>query len=151
MTRGINHLLWIGLVGTLTIGSSYIAKVYSAFRGEQDIWWTPQSMRVPFEDTKSSFELYLAGQPLRKHLADGTLFAVDRNGQQFRVASEDITARMNNWDKTKASFLTHTTITGVAFGVTVTILGLGLGQVIARRRESGPSAAQPTDTAGNAP
>ena len=128
MTRRINTLLWIGLTFTLIIGSSFIVDVYRAFYGDHGIWWTPNSMRLPLEETKDVFDLYIGGKPLRMRLSDKTLFSVDKNGKQYPVVSRDITVRLNNWDKTKASILTHTTLSGPALGAALTLLVIGLIQ-----------------------
>jgi hypothetical protein len=135
-SRRINPLLWIGLIGTLTIGTSYITDVYRAFWGDQSIWWTPQVMRLPVEDTRDNFELYIGGEPLRKHLSNSTLFAVDKNGKQYPIVSKDITVRLNNWDKIKASILRHTTMSGFAFGVVITLLVIGSIQVFHHGKKS---------------
>jgi hypothetical protein len=128
-SRRINPLLWIGLIGTLTIGSSFIVDVSRVFWGDHSIWWTPQAMRLAVEETKDNFELYIGGKPLQKHLSDATLSSVDKNGKQYTIVSKDITVRLNNWDKIKASILTHTTMSGFAFGVAITLLVVGLIQV----------------------
>ena len=135
-SRRINPLLWIGLIGTLTIGTSFLTDVYRAFRADDSIWWTPQAMRLPVEETRENFELYIGGEPLRKHLSDATLFSVDKNGKQYPIVSKDITVRLNNWDKIKASILMHTTMSGFAFGVAITLLVIGLIEVFHHRKKS---------------
>jgi hypothetical protein len=135
MTRRINALLWIGIIGTLVIGTNFITDVYRAFRGDHGIWWTPQAMRLPIEETKDNFELYIGGEPLRNYLSNGTLFSVDKNGTQYPVVSKDITVRLNNWDKVRASVLTHSTMSGFAFGVAVTLFVIGLIQVFQHRKK----------------
>ena len=134
MNKRISPLLWIGLIGMLTIGTSFVTDVYRAFWGEDRIWWTPQAMSLPIEETRNQFELYIAGEPLRKHLSEGTLFSADKKGEQYRVVPKDISVRLNNWDKVKASILTHTTISGFGFGVSITLLVIGLIQVLAKKR-----------------
>jgi hypothetical protein len=137
MNKRINPFLLIGLIGTLTIGTSFITNVYRAFWGENGIWWTPQAMRLPIDETKDNFELYIGAEPLRKHLSEGTLFLADENGEQHRIVSGDVSVRLNNWDKVKASILTNATISGFAFGVAVALLMVGLIQVFAQKNESG--------------
>jgi hypothetical protein len=134
--KRINPILWIGLIGTLTIGTSFIADAYRAFWGDQSIWWTPLAMTLPVEETRDNFELYIGGKPLRKHLSDGTLFSVDNNGKQYSIVSKDITVRLNNWDKIKASILGHTTMSGFAFGVAITLLVIGLIQIFHHGKKS---------------
>jgi hypothetical protein len=136
MNKRINPLLWIGVIGMLTIGTSFFIDVYRAFWGEDRIWWTPQAMRLPIEETKNHFELYIGGESLRKHLSEGTLFSVAKNGEQYRIVPKDISVRLNNWDKAKASILTNTTMSGFAFGVSITLLVIGLIQVLAQKKKS---------------
>lgn len=124
----INTFFWIGLIGTLLIGTSFITDVYRVFWGDQNIWWTHQAMRLPIDETRDNFELYLGGEPLSKHLSDGTLFSVDKNGKLYPIVFKDITVRLNNWNKVRASILTYTTMSGFAFGVASTLLMIGLIQ-----------------------
>ncbi len=136
MHKRINALLWIGIMGTLLIGTSLLADIYRAFWGDHAIWWTHQSMKLPVEEAKGNFELYIGGQLLQKHLSDGTLFSVDKNGNQYSVVSRDITVRLNNWEKVRASILERTTMSGFAFGVTITLFVIGLSQVFLNRKNS---------------
>jgi len=136
MNKRINPLLWIGVIGMLTIGTSFVTDVYRAFWGEDRIWWTPQTLRLPIEETRNHFELYIGGQSLQKHLSEGTFFSVDKKGEQYRIVSKDISVRLNNWDKVKASILTNTTMSGFAFGVSVTLFMIGLIQVFVQKKKS---------------
>ncbi|MGV8073614.1 MAG: hypothetical protein AB2L11_03490 [Syntrophobacteraceae bacterium] len=136
MSKRVNALLWIGITGMLIIGTSFVADVHRAFRGDNTIWWTHQAMRVPVEKTRDNFELYIVGKPLQKHLSEKTLFSVDKNGKQYLIVSEDITVRLNNWDKVKSSILTTTTMTGFAFGVSITLFVMGLFQYFTYDKKS---------------
>ncbi len=142
MSKRVNALLWIGLTGMLFIGTSFVVDVCRAFWGDQTIWWTHQSMRLPVEKTSDSFELYIGGKLLQKHLSERTLFSVDKNGKQYPVVSEDITVRLNNWDKIKASILATTTMTGFGLGVSTTLFVIGLAQYIACGKKSREPGAQ---------
>lgn len=135
-TKQINPALWIGLVGMLTIGSSYITDLYRAFLGNRDIWWTPQTMRLPVEATKNHFELYIAGKSLQNHLSDGTLFSVDKNGERYPIVSKDVTVRLNNWDQVKGSILTGASITGFVSGAMFALLLIGLIRAFYQRDNS---------------
>ena len=128
LNNRINTILWIGIIATLLIGTSFITDVYRVFWGDKNIWWTHQAMRLPIEETRDTFELYIGGEPLAKHISDGTLFSVDKNGKQYRIVYKDLTVRLNNWNKVKASILTYTTMSGFAFGVACTLLVIGLVQ-----------------------
>ncbi len=131
MDKRINALLWIGLTGMLIIGTSFVADVYRAFWGDDTIWWTHQEMLLPLEKTRDSFELYIGGKLLQKHLSERTLLSVDRHGNHHPLVSEDVTVRLNNWDKIKSSILTTTTMTGFGFGVATTLFVIGLAAYFA--------------------
>jgi hypothetical protein len=136
INRQINSLLWIGLTGTIILGTIFFADLYRAFWGDRTIWWTHQAMKVPVEETKDNFELFIAGRLLQKHLADGTLLGVDNDGKQYPIVAKDVTVRLNNWDKIKATILGHTTMSGFGFGVALTLLVMGLIQFFGRRKNS---------------
>jgi len=126
--RSFNTLLWIGLTGSFIFGTSFVTDMYQAFRGDHNIWWTNQAMKLSFEKTKDNFELYIGGKLLQKHMRDQTLYSTDSNGKQYPVVSGDISVRLNNWDKVKASILSRTAMSGFAFGITITLLTMGLIQ-----------------------
>ncbi len=93
-------------------------------------------MKVPVEQTKDNFELYIAGRLIQKHLSDGTLLGVDNDGKQYPIVAKDVTVRLNNWDKIKAKILGHTTVSGFGFGIALTLLVVGLIQFFSRRKNS---------------
>lgn len=136
MNKRINPLLLIGLIGTLTIGTSLIANLYHAFWGAHDIWWTPEAMSLPIEETRNHFALSIGRKSLQKHLSEGTLFAVDNNGEQYPIVSKDVTIRLNNWDNVKASILKNAIISSFVLGVAVTLLITGLIQVLVQNKKS---------------
>jgi hypothetical protein len=132
-----NALLWMGLTGSLIFGTTFFENVYRAFWADQTIWWTPQSMRLPIEETKNDFEIYIAGTPLNKHLSERTLTALDKNGKPYPVVSKDITIRRNNWDRTQSSILANTTFIGLVFGASLTMMLIGLYPYFQQRKQTG--------------
>lgn len=130
-----NSLLWTGLTGTIILGTIFFADLYRAFWGDRAIWWTHQAMKVPIEETKDNFELFIAGRLLQKHLTDGTLLGVDDDGKQYPIVAKDVTVRLNNWDKIKTTILGHTTMSGFGFGVALTLLVVGLIQFFHREEK----------------
>lgn len=132
-----NALLWMGLTGSLIFGTTFFENVYRAFWADQNIWWTPQSMRLPIEETKNDFELYIAGTSLNKHLSERTLTAFDKNGKPFPVMAKDITVRRNNWDRTQSSILANSTFIGLIFGSSLTMILIGLYQFFQQRKQTG--------------
>ncbi|MCF8083452.1 MAG: hypothetical protein K9M96_10170 [Deltaproteobacteria bacterium] len=130
----LNPLLLIGAIGFFTIGSQFAAQIGRAYWGNQDIWWTPRNMQLPIQDTQNHFRLFISGKRLQGHLDDGTLFAVDSRGDQYRVVSKDITVRLNNWCQVKTSILGHALMLGVPFGIVLTLLTVGLFQTFGKKR-----------------
>jgi hypothetical protein len=134
--KSINPLLFIGLIGTLTIGASFLTSLYQVFWGETDIWWTHREMRLSIEETKSRFELFIAGAPLQKRLSEGTLFVADVDGAPYRVVAADVNARLNNWETVKTSILKSAAMSGFLSGISIALLAVGLFQVFAARKKS---------------
>ena len=135
-TWQINPLVWTGLFGVLTIGTGFFIDLHQAFRGEQNIWWTNRDKGLSIELTQDAFELYVAGMLLQKRLEGRDLFLMDDEGITRPILSKDIIVRLNNWDKRKASLLTHTTMSGFFFGVAFALLVMGLIQVFDDRKKS---------------
>ena len=132
----LNALLIIGIIGVFTIGINFVIQIYRVFGSNQDIWWTATTMPLTIDKTKESFELSINGKTIQKHLADGTLLALNDEGNQQSVVSGDISVRLNNWNKVKASILTNALFSGVLFGASITTLIIGLIQLLNRRSSS---------------
>lgn len=128
--KSINTLVLAGIIGFVSIGSSFFIDLYRAFYAPQNIYWTHQSMKLPLEQADNTFQLYFGGKLLQKRLAEQTLLAVDDNGVPYALFPEDITVRLNHWDQVKSAILTKTAFTGFAFGITLTLLITGLIQTI---------------------
>ena len=131
----LNALLIIGIIGVFTIGINFVIQIYRAFGSNQDIWWTATTMPLTIDKTKESFELSINGKTIQKHLADGTLLTLNDEGNQQPVVSGDISVRLNNWNKARASILTNSLFTGVLFGASITMLIIGLIQLLNRRNK----------------
>jgi len=135
MNKNSNTLVWIGLIGMLTTGTNFGISVYRAFHEDTGIWWTHHSMKLPIEQTGNSFEIYIGGKLLSKHVSEGTLLCVDKNGEQYRVVSGDIGVRLNNREKNSVSILTHGIFGAFFSGISITLLITGLIQVFARKKK----------------
>ncbi len=136
--RFINPLLFIGMIGVVTIGSSLYADLMQVFYGEQGIYWTHKDMPLPLEKTGENFQVFIGGKPLQDHLDEKTFFAADGELVPYPVASRDVTVRVNNWPSVKTRILTKTTLTGFAFGVNLTLMIVGLVQTcLQRKRKAG--------------
>lgn len=123
-----NPLFLIGLIGSFTIGSIFFVDIYNAFFGDENIYWTHQSMKLSIDETENDFQVFISGKKLKNHLDDKTLYAVDQSGAQYIVVKDDVTARLNNWNKTKSEILTKAVFTGFASGIALTLVIIGLFQ-----------------------
>lgn len=133
-TRRINAYLFIGLMGLFTSGSMLFTHLYQVFWGNEDIWWTLAQLRLTVEETRDRFQMTIGGKSLRKHLADGTLSAVELNGNPYRVVSRDVGVRVNNWDRVKGSILTGALFSSFGFGMSLAFLIVGLVQRVRERK-----------------
>ncbi len=132
--KKMNALLVIGLIGILTIGVNFGVQSKRAFSGDPGIWWTAKTMPLSFEETQKAFELFIDGRLLQRHLADGTLMIARSDGEHHRLEPGDIAVRINNWHKVRASILAQALPSCFLFGVSLTMLVLGLAQIVARKR-----------------
>ena len=131
----INPLVFVGLIGIFTIGSNFAIQLYRAYLGNQDIWWTPRTMQLGIEDTKDDFKLYISNKYLQQHLTDGNLFILDNEGGQYRIVSKDVTVRLNNWYKVKARILENAIISGILFGIVITMFMTGVVHVVEEKKK----------------
>ncbi len=134
MRMKFNTFLLIGMIGIFTCGSQFAVTYIQAIWGNQAIWWTPMQMALPLDETKNSFAIFISGEPLQKHIDQGTLSATNPSGKSYRVASGDVNVRINNWYKTKASLLHWAVYLALALGSCITFFGIGLAQWIGQRR-----------------
>ena len=133
--RSINPLLFIGLIGTVTVGSSLAADLMQVFYGEHGIYWTHKDMPLSLYETGNNFQVLIGGKSLQDHLEGKTFFAADDELVPYPVVAKDVTVRVNNWPSVKARILTKTTFTGFAFGVNLTLMLVGLVQTCLQRKK----------------
>lgn len=136
MKRTMNALLFIGVIGTAVSGFQFALTYGKAMWGNRDIWWNPHAMALSLDETRQDFQLLLSGDILQDHIARGSLSAVDSTGQPYRVVSDDIKVRLNNWHKVRASFLHSAVLLAFLLGVSLTCLVMGVVQSLTRRRET---------------
>jgi hypothetical protein len=140
----LNALLLIGIIGTFTVGATFAINVYRAFWGNQNIYWTARTMPLTIGETKNSFELFINKKSLHDHLSDGTLQAVLENGDQRSLVPSDITVRINNWHKVKASILPHSLLPCFLFSASFTMLIMGIIQLFSRKMNRDSQQASPS-------
>ncbi len=129
MKRPINAALLIGLIGIFTIGSSLSVSLYRVFWGDDDIYWTPQSMSLPYKESSDYFQIYIGDELFSNYLAKGYLTGLDDEGNQFKIVEDDISFRLNNWNKTQAVILKTSVLTAFLFGISVSCFIIGILKV----------------------
>ncbi len=129
----INAWLIFGIIGISLFGSQFGIYYYRAVWGNAEIWWTPKTMALPINDTKNDFELFLNDELLQDHLKRGSLSATDRNGQPMPVVSDDIVVRLNNWHKTKVSFLHTAVYMALLLGASLMSQVIGIVQMLVEK------------------
>jgi hypothetical protein len=136
MMRKLNPWLIIGIIGVSVFGSQFGIHYGRAVWGRSDIWWTPKSMALPFNDTRRQFEIFLNDELLQNHLERGSLSATDLKGQPYHVVSDDITVRLNNWHKIKASRLHSAVFMALLLGISLMSLIVGMTQFFAGNKDN---------------
>ncbi|MBK1722911.1 hypothetical protein [Thiocystis violacea] len=131
MTRKINAVLLVGLIGTPIAGSLFGIDYGRAIWGDDQIWWTPKESALSIDQTRASFRIYLEDEPLDDHLARSSLTALGQDGMAYFVTPDLIKVRLNNWDRTKASLLHTAVYSAFALGASLACLVLGLIQFFA--------------------
>ncbi|MBN2103571.1 hypothetical protein JW835_05965 [bacterium] len=124
--KKMNGWLLIGITGVAVFGSHFGIQYFRAVRGRNDIWWTPKSMALPLDKTRQNFEIFLNDETLQDHLARGSLQVTNPEGETRRIVSDDVTARLNNWYKTKASLLHSAIFPAFFLGISVMSLIVGV-------------------------
>ncbi|MBN1907699.1 MAG: hypothetical protein JW927_21660 [Deltaproteobacteria bacterium] len=123
--RRINAWLIIGIIGVCVFGYNFGIQYGRAMFGPKDMWWTPKAMALPLEQTSQEFELFVNDELLQSRIKQGTLLAIDREGKTYPVVSEDVSVRLNNWHKIKASFLHSAAFTALLLGISLMSLIIG--------------------------
>jgi len=118
----LNALIIIGIIGSFTCGGNLAVQLFRAFGQNQDIWWTARTMPLTIDETEESFELSISGKTIQKHISEGTLLAANDNDDQRPVVSGDVSVRLNNWNKVRASILTNALFSCLLFGASIAML-----------------------------
>jgi hypothetical protein len=147
MTRKMNALMLIGLIGTPIAGAQFGIEYGRAIWGDDQIWWTPKSMALPLDKAAGNLQLLLDKEPIQDHLARSSLTAIGPEGMAYFITPDLIEVQLNNWPQTKASLLHAAVYWAFALGISLTCLVLGLAdffrQPTPRRRPIHGQAARP--------
>lgn len=128
MTRKLNTLMLIGLIGTPIAGAQFGVDYGRAIWGDARVGWTPVATALPLERTAGSFQLLLDNEPFQDHLARRSLTALGPEGLAYFVTPELIKVRLNTWSQIKASRLHAAVYSAFALGISLTCLVIGLIQ-----------------------
>lgn len=134
--RSMPQMLWIGVLGIFIFGSYLAANVLEVFYGNADIWWTPKTMMRNLDETKNDFQMFISGRPLAGLIEKGALSALDDQGNSYQVAAKDVGVRLNNWPSRQTSLLKFALVHAFLTGVSLSLTGVGIGQVFRRRNEA---------------
>lgn len=134
MKRKINELLVIGLTATIFFGSFFAGEYLQITRGNKDIWWTPMSMALPLDQSRTEFELFIQKEMLQKHIEKGALLIVGDNGKSVKVKTGDVKVRLNNWHKVKTEKMQYAILTVFFLGASIAVLIIGLIQFVKTKK-----------------
>ncbi len=127
MTRKLNTLMLIGLIGTPVAGAQFgVDYSRAVWSDDQNNWWTPVASALPLEKTGGSFQLLLDGEPLQNHLARSSLTALGPEGLAYIVTPDLIKVRLNMRDAVQVPRLHAAIYSAFALGVSLTCLIVGL-------------------------
>ena len=133
--KTFNPYLLAGVIISTVIGVDYVPDVYQAYAGNPDIWWTGQAAKLGLEQTSNTFQVYIGGKRLQRHLSDRTLFVQTREGNRVPVSSADVRVRLNNYLKVRSAHLEDAVLKGPVFGAALTLWVLAAVQIFKRRRQ----------------
>ena len=132
--RSFNGLVFAGLLGTLILGSALVAALIELYRGDPGHNWTHQAMRLPLSETRDTFEVFIGGELLQKHLERGAMMTAGPDGTPYKIMEEDIRVRLNNWPGRRADLAVRAIPEAFLTGLSIACLALGVGQRRQRKK-----------------
>jgi hypothetical protein len=69
--------------------------------------------------------VFVNDELLQSRIERGALLAIDPEGKTYPVVSKDVAVRLNNWHKTKASFLHAAVFSALLLGLSLMSLVVG--------------------------
>jgi len=70
-------------------------------------------MPLRIDETRDSFKVSINGKAMERHLSEGTILALDENGNYKPIVSGDVSVRLNNWNRVRVSILINALFTGI--------------------------------------
>lgn len=99
------------------------APLYRELSQRSDIWWTPQAMLVPLDQSSDRVVIYVRGKPLAALLESGQVRITEAGGSAA-LTPTDVGLRFNNWDRVRAGRIPMLLIYAAGCGVAALLLGL---------------------------
>jgi len=108
--------------------------LFSELSKRSDIWWTPNTMLVPLNESADRVEVHFRGKPLRSLIEAGQLRMAD-NASASVLSTSDIGFRFNNWDRIRAQRVPALLIYAAAIGAGAVVFLLLVTDRLAYRGE----------------
>ncbi len=99
-------ILIAGIIMLFVFGSQLAIVIFQP----DDIWWTPASMKLSMEESDDRVDIYIKDKRLVDML-DNEELLLKTDAESVELKKADITFRLNNWDKVRASQLAKVGIT----------------------------------------
>lgn len=114
-------LLFGGLFLTLSL-----FRLYNLWDQPPGIWWTPQHLAVRLETVGDRLEIFVGSTPLQKAISEGRVSLGGKESSGLPVAESDVTVRLNNYDRVRASRVPAFIGFGAGAGAAAVLLLFGL-------------------------
>ncbi len=114
-----------GLIFSCIFVAFLSSALLSLYNGNSTIWWTHRDMMLSLGDVKNDLEIYIRGTSLLKLVEKETLIVDNGLQGQYKVVSDDIKARVNNWDRRRISILKSALFASFGSGAGLVLLVVG--------------------------
>jgi len=108
--------------------------LFSELSKRSDIWWTPNTMLVPLNESADRVDVHFRGKPLRSLIEAGQLRIAD-NGSANVLSASDIGFRFNNSDRVRAQRVPALLVYSAAIGAGAVVFLLLVTDRLAYRGE----------------
>ena len=128
------RLFYSGLIAVLLLIPALA--LYRELSRRADIWWTPAAMALSVSAAQDRVEIYVRGTPLATLLDRKQLWITDQAGRSA-IGAQDISLRLNNWDRIRGARVPLLLIYAAACGAGVVLLIVVATGRLAYRGEHG--------------
>lgn len=130
MRKSVNALFLIGIIGTFVFGAHLLTALGGAFWNNKDIWWTPKTSLLSLKQAEDQAVVFFKDDLLNEQTGKNKLLFIREDGSEGIVKPGDISLRVNNWYKTKSSFLLRAIPAAFILGISLAFLGVGMVKMI---------------------